>query len=90
MLPITLFIMLLAINSSYSNEVYTIGLLMTIGEFVYLWGYICGIFKEKDDKEKEEEDDDVLSLCIKLIVYTAKYCGCNRIDEATRVKIRKS
>ena len=89
LLPITLFIMLLAINSSYSNEVYTIGLLMTIGEFVYLWGYICGIFKEKDNKEKEEEDDDVLSLCIKLIVYTAKYCGCNRIDEATRVKIRK-
>ena len=100
LLPISLFVMLLAINSSFSDKVYTIGLLMTIGEFVYLLGYLCGIFKEKDDrikfksnkrsdKEKEKDSDDLLSLSIRLIVYTIKYCECKVIDEATRVKIRK-
>jgi len=100
LLPISLFVMLLAINSSFSDKVYTIGLLMTIGEFVYLLGYLCGIFKEKDDrikfksnkrsdKEKEKDSDDLLSLSIRMIVYTIKYCECKVIDEATRVKIRK-
>ena len=48
-------------------------------------------FKSKKESEKEGEDDgeDILSLCLKLIVYTAKYCGSNGIDEVIRVKIRK-
>lgn len=62
----------------------------------YLWIY----HKEKEDqtksksdkesdKKKEEDGEDILSLCLKLIVYTAKYCGSNGIDEVIRVKIRK-
>ena len=47
--------------------------------------------KESDKKteEDDEDGDDFLFCCIKLIVYTAKYCGCNGIDDVTRVKIRK-
>ena len=46
--------------------------------------------KESDKKteEDDEDGDDFLFCCIKLIVYTAKYCGCNDIDDETRVKIR--
>lgn len=63
---------------------------------VCLWAY----HKEKEDqtksksdkesdKKEEEDGEDILSLCLKLIVYTAKYCGSNGIDEVIRVKIRK-
>ena len=80
LMPITILIMLLAINSTYQSEVITFCLLMLGGEFAYLLSW----FFEKDD-----DNDDFLFCCIKLMVYTAKYCGCNGIDDITRVKIRK-
>ena len=80
LMPITILIMLLAINSTYQSEVITFCLLMLGGEFAYL----LSCFFEKDD-----DNDDFLFCCIKLMAYTAKYCGCNGIDDITRVKIRK-
>ncbi|MBR5210004.1 MAG: TerB family tellurite resistance protein, partial [Paludibacteraceae bacterium] len=80
LMSITILIMLLAINSTYQSEVITFCLLMLGGEFAYL----LSCFFEKDD-----DNDDFLFCCIKLMVYTAKYCGCNGIDDITRVKIRK-
>ena len=79
LMSITILIMLLTINSTYQSEVITFCLLMLGGEFAYLLSW----FFEKDD-----DNDDFLFCCIKLIVYTAKYCGCNDIDDETRVKIR--
>jgi len=45
-------------------------------------------YSQTHKKRDDEDGDDFLFCCIKLIVYTAKYCGCNDIDDETRVKIR--
>ena len=42
--------------------------------------------KSETDK-RDDSDDDFLLCCTKLIVYTAKFCGCNSIDIITRIKI---
>ena len=44
--------------------------------------------KSESDK-RDDSDDDFLLCCTKLIVYTAKFCGCNSIDVITRIKIRE-
>ena len=100
LLPITIFLMLLTLDSKDITNIILLSL-MLVGEMAYLIGYYSGKIieedgnirfksgKESDKKIEDEEDDDFLSCCIKLIVYTAKYCGCNGIDDVTRVKIRK-
>lgn len=49
----------------------------------------CTQRQVREQMESDDSDDDFLLCCTKLIVYTAKFCGCNSIDVITRIKIRE-